>query len=61
MQRLTLEQAAHFITLVPIEQTIDLGHTLMHVCNAGTEDQPCRYIFINDMQGESTVSPSFFN
>ncbi len=61
MQMLTLEQAADFLSCVSIEQTIDIGSTITHVCNAGTDDSPSRYVFINEDSGASSVSPDFFN
>jgi hypothetical protein len=61
MQTVTLEQLPAHFSVAPIEQTIDLGHTLIHITNAGTKDNPCRYVVINDMYGNTTISPSFFN
>ncbi|MDR3480569.1 MAG: hypothetical protein P4L91_07615 [Burkholderiaceae bacterium] len=60
MQLITLEQAATFFGHVTIEQTIDTGATITHICNAGTANKPCRYVFINETTGESSVSPDFF-
>lgn len=61
MQFITLEQVADFFELVTIEQSIDIGHTITHICNAGTQDQPCRFVLINDTSGRSFVAPAFFS
>lgn len=61
MQTVTLEQAAIFFDHVTIEQTFDIGPTITHICNVGTADKPYRYVFVNEMTGESSVSPDFFN
>lgn len=60
MQFITSEQATDFFELVTIEQSIDLGHTITHICNAGTADQPCRFVIVNDTSGRSVVAPAFF-
>jgi hypothetical protein len=61
MQFITQEQAASFFEQVDIEQSIDTGAAIAHVCNAGTVEHPARFVFVNDTSGRSFVAPDFFN
>jgi hypothetical protein len=61
MQFITQEQAASFFDQITIEQTIDTGTAITHVCNAGTAEHPARFVFVNDTSGKSFVAPDFFN
>lgn len=56
MQHLTLEQAVDFMESATIEQSIDTGHTIIHIGNAGTADSPARFVLMNDMYGRTTLS-----
>jgi len=61
MQRLTLEQVADFLDVAIIEQSINSGSIITHICNVGTSDDPCRFVLSNSASGRSTISPAFFN
>jgi hypothetical protein len=56
MQHLTLDQTADFLELATIEQSINLGHSVVHVGNLGTADEPARFVLVNDMFGRSILS-----
>lgn len=56
IQHLTMEDTAEFLECAVIEQTIDLGHSVVHVGNVGTSDKPCRFVLVNDMFGKTMLS-----
>jgi len=61
MQLITPKQVVIFFDHVTVEQTIDIGSTITHICSAGKADKPCRYVFVNEITGQSSISPDFFN
>lgn len=53
---ITLDQAADLLKCATVEETTDLGHTIVHIGDLGTEGDPCRFVMINDAFGNTTVS-----
>jgi hypothetical protein len=56
MQDLTLQDMADLLDCASIEQTIDLGHSIIHIGNTGTSDKPCRFVLINDYTGKAILA-----
>lgn len=56
MQHLTLEQAADFLEAANIEHSINIGHTITHVGCVGSPECPARFVLVNDMYGNTTLS-----
>lgn len=56
IQQLTLQDTADFLECAVIEQTADLGHSVVHIGNVGTPDKPCRFVLVNDQFGQSVLS-----
>ncbi|MGT2505928.1 hypothetical protein [Cupriavidus basilensis] len=53
---ITLQQAADLLECATIEQTTNLGHTIVHIGNLGTKGDPCRFVMINDAFGNTSLS-----
>ena len=56
LQQLTPQDTADFLDCAVIEQTTDLGHSVVHIGNVGTSDKPCRFVLVNDQFGQSVLS-----
>jgi hypothetical protein len=57
MRSVTLEHLADFLECVEIEKTINVDSTIIHIVNAGTIENPCRYVIVNDCYGNTTITP----
>ena len=56
IQLLTQQDTADLLDCAVIEQTIELGHSIVHVGNVGTPISPCRFVLVNDMFGQSVLT-----
>ena len=56
IQHLTQLDTADLLDCAVIEQTIDLGHSIVHIGNVGTADNPHRFVMVNDCHGNTTLS-----
>lgn len=53
MQLLDLEQTAAYLELARIDQTIDLGHAILH---SGINAAGINFLLINNMEGETVLT-----
>ena len=56
IHEMNLDDIGDFLECAEIHQTIDLGHTVIHVGDIGTPDSPCRFVMMNDHNGKTILS-----